>query len=194
MRTRVALMACVGAALMAEAAAAQQRVTVDVRADVAMPVEKFAGAELGTGVGFGGTLAVRIQRHLHVYGGWDWLHFNPEASFAGVDMDFEETGYTFGLRFDHPIRGQTGLTLRIDAGGTYKHLEIEGNDGEGLLDSEHKPGFELGIGFTIPIGGSWRVASGARFRSLKPEFDIDQGTTKATLRYVGFELGVTKRF
>ena len=57
------------------------------------------------------TLAVRALKHLHVYGGWDWMHFSSDNSFAGSNMDFEETGYTYGLRYQHPLRGETGGLL-----------------------------------------------------------------------------------
>lgn len=185
--------ACCGVALAGHLGA-QERIALDFRGSVAMPIEKLAGAELGTGLGFGGVFAVRVQPHLYVYTGWDWLHFNPESSFAGSDVDFEETGYTFGLRFDHPFRDGSPMTFRLEAGGTFKHIEFESNDGDAVVDSDHSLGFELGAGFTVPLAGSWRLAPMVRFRSLKPEFDFDDIVTRGNMRYVGFELGIAKRF
>lgn len=174
---------------------AQQRVTVDLRAAAAVAAQKLAGAELDAGVGFGGTLAFRIQPHLHVYGGWDWLHFRADDSFAGSDRDFEETGYTFGLRFEHPVRDEEGrLAYRLEGGGTFKHIEIEDDEGELVADSDHGLGFEVGAALLVPLGNAWRFVPALRYRSLDRDFRIGSTTTDASLRYVALELGISRRF
>jgi hypothetical protein len=38
------------------------------------------------------------------------------------------------------------------------------------------------------------LTPGVRFRSLTPEFEITGVTTRGDLRYVGIELGVSRRF
>jgi hypothetical protein len=174
---------------------AQQRVTVDLRAAAAVAAQKLAGTELDAGIGFGGTLAFRIQPHLHVYGGWDWLHFSADDSFAGSDRDFEETGYTFGLRFEHPVRGEEGrLAYRLEGGGTFKHIEIEDDEGELVADSDHGLGFEVGAALLMPLGDTWRFVPALRYRSLDRDFRIGSTTTDASLRYVSLELGISRRF
>jgi len=170
-----------------------QGLTADLRAVAATP-GKLAGTELDMGVGFGVTVAWRVQPHLHVYGGWDWLHFGSDNSFAGSDRDFEETGYTFGLRFEHPLGDASRLLYRVDAGGTYKHVEIEDVDGDIIADSKHGLGYEAGLGLLWPAGDAWRFGPTIRFRSLSPDFDINGVTTSGTLRYVGLEMGVSRRF
>ena len=173
--------------------AGAQGLTADLRAVAATP-GKLAGTELDMGVGFGVTVAWRVQPHLHVYGGWDWLHFGSDNSFAGSDQDFEETGYTFGLRFEHPLGDASRLLYRIEAGGTYKHVEIENVDGDIIADSKHGLGYEAGLGLLWPAGDTWRFGPTIRFRSLSPDFDINGLTTSGTLRYVGLEVGVSRRF
>jgi hypothetical protein len=169
-------------------ASGQERVALDVRGVLASATGDLADADVGTGFGFGATVALRVQQHLHLYGGWDWVHFGAD------DADFEETGYTFGLRFEHPLRagGRTGY--RLEGGGTYKHVEVEDGDGDLIADSDHKLGFELGAGLVTPLGDVWRVTTMGRFRSLSPEFDVGPGITSGTFRYVALEIGFTRRF
>ena len=170
-----------------------QRVTVDLRGSAAMPTQELAGADLDMGFGFGGTVAYRLMPHLHLYGGWDWLHFGADQSFAGTNMDFEETGYTFGLRFEHPLVASSALMYRIEGAGTYKHLEIE-DDGSIIGDSGHELGFELGLGVLWPLGSTWRLAPTVRYRALSNDFTIGNTTTAANLRYTGLEIGFSRKF
>ena len=179
---------------MASSAAAQQRTTIDLRTTAVSTITDFADADLSPGVGLGATLAVRLQPHLHLYGGWDWIRFTSDASFAGADRDFEETGYTFGLRFEHPLREASRLSYRLEAGGLYKHIEIESSDGDLVSNSGHGLGFEAGAGLLFPLGDAWRLAPTVRLRSHTPSFTIGAVTTDATMRYVGLELGVSRRF
>jgi hypothetical protein len=160
---------------------------------VATATQRLAGADLSVGLGFGATLAYAVQRHLAVYGAWDWIHFQSEQSFAGTDMDFEETGYSLGLRFQRPMLRERML-FRVEAGGTFKHVEIQNVDGNIVSDSGHGLGFEAGGGVVIPIGTNWRLGPTVRFRSLTPDHEIAGTTTKTDSRYVGVEIGLSRRF
>lgn len=82
---------------------AQDRWRVDIRPGVAFPTEQLGDADLSTGYGLEGTVAYRFMPHLSAYAGWGWHQFSAEASFAGANVDVEENGYTYGLRFTHPI-------------------------------------------------------------------------------------------
>ncbi len=181
-------------ALGATGATAQNRFALDLRAAVDAPAGKLADADLSTGVGFGSTLAVRVQPHLSVYGGWDWLHFTARQSFAGSDRDFEETGYTLGLRFEHPFANRARLAYRLEAGGTYKHVEIEDGGGDLLSNSGHSLGYEGGLGLVLSQGRGWRLTPTLRYRSLSPEFTIGSAKTSANLRYFGIDVGVSRTF
>jgi hypothetical protein len=195
MRTTFTL-AATALALLASgsSAAAQQRVTFDLRVAAAMPNDDLADADLQTGFGFGSTLAFRLQPHLHIYGGWDWMHFSSDQSFAGGELDFEETGYTFGLRFEHPFKPDAQLAYRLEAGGIYKHVEIEDDEGDLVADSGHELGFEAGAGLLVPLGAQWSLTPTIRLRSFEPSFTIGTTTTDGTMRYIGFELGISRRF
>src|SRR5690606_14067184 len=98
MRTRLAVAALL---LVPAALQGQSRFSVEVGAHAAVPIQDFGNAELETGLGFGANIRYRIQPHLAAYAGWEWQHFTTEV--LATDLDVEETGYTFGLRFEHPF-------------------------------------------------------------------------------------------
>lgn len=192
--SRILATAAAMAFALAPHATHAQRVTIDLRAATGFPSADLADAALDPGYGFGTSIAWRAQEHMHLYGGWDWLHFTAEQSFAGSDLDFDETGYTFGLRFEHPWRGASRLLYRLEAGGTYKHIEVEDADGDPVVDSKHGLGYELGAGLLVPIGRGWRMAPTLRWRALRRDFEIGNVTTSGDLRYVGLEVGLSRRF
>ena len=115
-------------------AQAQNRVRFELRGGAAFPTAELGGATLGTGFGFEGTVAYRIQPHLSVYAGWDWHRFTADASFAGPNTDLEETGYAVGLQVQHPLQsGAVALPLR--AGATCNHIEIGNGAGNPVTES-----------------------------------------------------------
>lgn len=187
----VATLACL--ALPANALA-QSRFHFELRPGIAIPTQDLADASLQTGLGFEGTIGYRVMPHLGVYAGWDWHHFNARQSFAGPDLDFEETGYAFGLRFQHPLGDEVSkVALQLRGGGTYNHIEVENNDGDLVVDTGHGLGWEAGVGLAVRLGG-WELVPGARYRSLKRDFDIGATTTSGTLSYLAIEVGFARRF
>ena len=179
--------------LAAASADAQSTWSLDVRAGPAFPVQDLGAAELETGFGLEGTIAYRFAPHLAAYGGWDYHTFGTED---GTDTDVDETGYAFGLRFEHPFSGETGSgpALRLRAGGTYNHIEVENADGDSVADSGHGLGWEAGAGVTFAIGESVRLSPGVRYRALSRDLTIDEVTTDVDLRYLAAEVGVTWSF
>jgi hypothetical protein len=190
---RYSALAVLASALLTTDIAAQ-RITLDLRGAVAAPTSELGDADLGVGAGFGGTVAFRLQPHLHLFGGWDWMRFTAENSFAGPDRDFEETGYTLGLRFEHPLRPSSRTLYRIEAGGTYKHIEVEDSDGDLIEDTGHGLGYELGAGLLVPLGETWKLAPTLRYRALARDFTIGSTTTSGDLRYMALEIGFSRRF
>jgi hypothetical protein len=179
---------------LAASALPAQRLTADLRGAMAVPTQDFADADFDLGFGFGATLAYRFQTHVHVYGGWDRMRFPAPQSFAGTDTDFEETGYTLGLRFEHALGDAWPLWYRLEAGATFKHIEIEDADGDRIADSGHGTGLEVGVGLLVPLGASWRFAPTLRWRTLEREFTIANVTTRSDLTYGALELGLSRRF
>lgn len=96
----------------------------------------------------------------------------------------------FGLRFDHPFRGEwgNGPSYRLRAGVTLNHIELEDADGEAIDDSGHGAGFEVGAGVMLPLGDRFRFGPEVRYRSLGRELDVGTGATDVDLNYFAFDL------
>jgi hypothetical protein len=181
-------------AVGAEAATAQEeRWAIELRVNAAVPTQDVQDSELGGGLGAEATLGYRFMPHLAAYAGWDWIHFGPSASFAGPDMDFEETGYAFGLRFEHPL-AQSGLAGWVRGGGIYDHIEIEDDNGDVVADSGHGLGWEAALGLAVPMGTAWSLTPGVRFRSLSRDIEMGNVTTPVDLRYLAVVIGFARRF
>ena len=153
-------------------------------------------AALGPGLGFEGLLEYRLMPHVLGYGGWDWHHFGSDQSFAGTDMDFEETGYAFGLRFEHPFTGEAGAgpAWWVRTGVTVNHIEIENPDGDIVGDSGHGLGWEAGTGVTVPVADRWKITPGLRYRALSRDVTVSGATSKVDLSYMLFEIGLSRSF
>jgi opacity protein-like surface antigen len=112
---------------------------------------------------------------------------------AGTDL-----GLGFGLGGTLSYRIQfadaSPVLFRIEAGATYKHIEIESQAGGIVADSGHSLGFEAGGGVVVRVGPSWRLTPTVRFRSLSADFELPGVTTKSDMRYGGLELGLTYQF
>lgn len=166
------------------------RWSFDLQPGAAIPVSEVEGDELGVGFGFGGSFAYRFLDHLSLYAGWDWHRFAPDELLGVQDLDVEETGYVFGLRFDHPFSGEvgSGASYRLRAGVTLAHIELEDADGEITDDSGHGAGFEVGVGAMFPLGGSWRIGPELRYRSLGREVDVGSGPVDVDLNYLALDV------
>ena len=173
---------------------AQDRVRIEVVPGAVFSTETFADSDLGNGLGVGAHLSVPVLPHLAAYGGWNYHGFRAETSFAGPDVDVEETGYAFGVRFEHPMAGATSPALMLKAGGTYDHIEIENAAGDLIADSGHGFGWEAGAGVAFPLGDRWHITPGVRFRSLTRDIDVGAIRTPVTLRYVAAEIGFSRSF
>jgi hypothetical protein len=173
---------------------AQDRWQLEVRGGPAFAVKDLGTASLGTGFGFEGTVAYRIQPHLSVYAGWDWYRFPADASSSTPDSDFEETGYAFGFRFQHPIRQSQSVALLLRAGGTYNHIETENGAGDIVSDTGHGLGWEGGAGLALRLSDQWQVTPGVRFRSLTRDLATDGPAVSADLQYLAVEVGFARRF
>jgi opacity protein-like surface antigen len=168
----------------------------DLHAGLAAPTSEIDGADLGAGTGFETNFAYRVLPHLAIYAAWDWHRFTPDEVLGQSDLDLEETGYAFGLRFDHPLAGDDGdgPSYRIRAGVTLNHIELEDPDGDIVDDSGHGVGYEVGAGVMFPLAGPWTIGPQVRFRSLGRELDVGDGTVDVDLSYLAFDVVWSLRF
>lgn len=162
---------------------AQGRWGIDIRGSVAFPTQELGEADLNTGFGIEPTVHYRFMPHLAAYVGWGWHQFTTDNWVATAEMDVEETGYTFGLQFVHPIQG-TSLSYFVRGGGVYNHIELENEEGNVSADSDHGLGWQAEAGLAIPISEYWNIMPGVRYRALGREIEIENVKTQIDLQYV----------
>lgn len=169
------------------------RFSFELGAGPSFATQKLAGSSLNTGAGFEGIFHYRFMPHTGAYLGWGWNRHSSDNSFAGNSMDFEETGYVFGLQFKHPIaNGRFSYYLR--AAGLYNHIEIENADGDIVDDTGHGLGWQLAGGIALPIGRKWSLTPGLKFNVLSRELDNGTMTRDLDLSYLTTRIGIVKAF
>jgi hypothetical protein len=172
---------------------AQDKWSLEFRPGVDYATIDIADADLGIGFGFEGTISYRFMPHLAAYAGWSYNNFAVDQSFAGPDASFEETGYTFGLQFIHPI-GESGLSYLVRAGGTYNHIEIENNYGDIIIDSGHGLGWQAEAGLVIPLSKKFSLLPSLRYRSLNRDIEIENVSTSVDFNYLSVGVGLSWSF
>lgn len=193
-RTLAALSALAAfAALDAAPASAQDRWGFDLRAAGGIATQDDARDTSESGFGFGATVYLGLQEHLYAYGGWDWMRYQALEEIAGPDVDLEETGYHFGLRFEHPF-GDSDVRWWARGGALIHHFEFENDDGDIIEDTGHGLGWEGAAGLTVPLGSTWSLTPGVRYRSVTREAELLNLTTDVELQAVTFELGFRRSF
>jgi len=174
-------------------ATAQDRFGIQLSIDGSAATQDIGGADLAPGFGFEANLTYRFMPHLSSYAGWGWQRFGSDDLFAGGEVDFEETGYRFGVQFMHPL-GSMPVDYFIRAGGMYNHIEVENGNGDIIADSGHGLGWQVGAGVSVPLGTKWRFMPGLRYQSLSRDIKGDSFTTDADLNYVALELSFHRSF
>lgn len=172
---------------------AQNRFNWEIRAGVDFATQELGNADLNTGFGFDGILTYQFMPHTGVFGGWGWHHFSSDDSFAGSDVDFEETGYTFGLEYLHPL-GNSTLDFYIRGGGIYNHIEVESSDGDITADSDHGLGWQVEGGLAFDLGNRWVLKPGVRYRSLSRDIEFGNTNTDVDLTVFNTSIGISRSF
>jgi hypothetical protein len=149
--------------------------------------------DLGTGLGFEGVFHYRVLKHTGIYLGWGWKHFPSESSFAGQEVDFEETGYIYGVQFKHPL-GNSRLSYILRAGGTWNHLELENSSGDITYDTGHGAGWQASAGLEIPLWRKWNLTPTFKYSSLNRSFESETGDFSSNLNYLALQVGFFKNF
>jgi len=155
--------------------------------------QKMAGSSLNAGMGFEGMFHYRFLPHTGMYAGWGWNKFSADHSFAGANMDFEETGYVFGLQFKHPIEN-TAMSYFLRAGGLYNHIEVENEDGDIIGDTGHGTGWQVAAGIEMAISGKWAFSPGLKYNSLSRDIDMEGNTFSLDQNYLSLRVGFLRTF
>lgn len=174
-------------------AVAQDRLSWELRPAVGFATQELGDAELTPGLGIEGSIAYRFMPHLSAYAGWGWQQFSANHSFAGANVDVEETGYTFGLQFIHPI-GTLPLSYLVKAGGIFNHIEIENGEGDVTADSGHGLGWQAEAGLVFPVGEHWRLLPTLRYRALSRDIEVGNSSTAVDLNYLSVGVGISRFF
>ena len=165
----------------------------ELNAGPSYATQSLAGSDLKLGVGFEGLLHYKFIPHLGVYAGWGWNKFASDETFEGIEADFEETGYQFGLQYSHPIRS-SGTSWFVRAGGLYNHIEVEDPDGEIVGDTGHGLGYHAGTGMEISLGSKWSLTPVVKFHSLNRDVEINANNRNLDLKYLSLRIGLTRAF
>jgi len=181
--------------LTVNTAGAQKKWCAELRSGVNFPAKELGDANLKTGFGFEGNITYRIIPNLAAYAGWGWNQFSANQSFAGNNVNFEETGYSFGLAYFLPIKNSV-VNYMIRGGGIYNHIETENSSGKIINDTGHQLGWRLGTGVTIPLtnNNKWFLIPEVSYRSLSGEINMGDKATPVQLRYVSAGIGLTYAF
>lgn len=171
----------------------EKRFGFEVNAGASLATGKLNDADLTPGFGWECDFQYRFMNHVSVYGGWGWNWFSADKSFAGDNMDFEETGYILGLEFKHPLPNSL-VSLYVRGGALYNHIEIENEDGDITFDTGHGWGWQTAVGLDIPLGKNWSLTPGVKFHSLSNEPEYQEQSIDMDLNYVNFNVGILKRF
>lgn len=193
MNSTKTLLIAVAILLAAQTSYAQNSFSLELRTGVDFATQELGDADLNTGFGFDGILSYRFMPHTSIFGGWGWHRFTSDDSFAGANMDFEETGYTFGLEFLHPL-GQSPVNFYLRGGGIYNHIEVEDDDGDITGDSDHGLGWQAGAGLAFDIGNRWMLKPGVRYRSLSRDIEVGDISSDIDLTYFNIAVGIAKTF
>ena len=195
MKTRISLLTIALSILAMNAFAQnnQDRWAFELSTGASYATTELGDATLKAGPAIEGTFYYRFLEHTSIYVGWGWKKFGSNQSFAGNNMDFEETGYTYGLQFKHPLSG-TKLNYVVRAGGIYNHVEIENNAGDIVSDTGHGLGWQAAGGFEIPLGRSWTLIPTLKYSSLSRDFESGTDTFSSDLNYLSTQIGFSKTF
>jgi opacity protein-like surface antigen len=153
----------------------------------------LAGASLNTGMGFEGIFNYRFLPHTGLYAGWGWNKFSADNSFAGSHMDFEETGYVYGIHFKHPLKG-TKLSYYLRAGGLYNHIELENEDGNIIGDTGHGTGWQVAGGVELALSKKWNFTPGFKYNSLSRDVKFEGTTYSLQQDYFSLRIGFLRNF
>lgn len=186
--------------LMAQAAfvpgplAAQGAWTLEQNGGVALTTRDLGDASLGLGYGFGGSVGYRFAGPVGLYAGWSWFRFHSDQSFAGPDVEVDETGVVYGLQVEQALGARPLPELRLRGGLTYERVDLEPSGGGNGIRSDYDLGWGASALLAFPIGEHLRIGPGVHYRAYSPFFPVGNGSVSADLDHVSVDVAFAWRF
>ncbi|AVR46349.1 opacity protein [Christiangramia fulva] len=172
---------------------AQQKWTFEFRPDLNFPTTKIENEKFNTGFGFDASISYKFTSAFGVYAGWGWNIYRIENLPDTGNIDIDETGYTFGVIFSHPI-SDPSFSYFLRLGGIYTHLELENGAGDTIASSDHQPGWEIAAGLDFSYFGSFSLLPQIGYRSFSADFSSEDIYPKIDLNNLFFGIGIAKSF
>jgi hypothetical protein len=194
MKTRMIIVAVIMATITLSSMAQVKsgKFGVEIRPGASLATTELAGSSLDPGFGIEGTLHLDLWKSLSVYAGWGWNRFASDESFAGNDIDFEETGYVMGLRYTYKLP-QAPLGLFAKAGAIYNHIEVE-DGGDIIADSGHGWGWQSEAGVDISLGNGWKLRPGLKYQALNRDLTVGNANRIVDHNYISLGVGIARYF
>lgn len=149
------------------------------------------GAKSGFGYGLDVGVALGM---LGVYAGFDHINFNCETSSCSSEGQYKLQGVAVGVKLRPVTAGR--LHPYVKGGVTFNSLE--GTYGAGSatsLTTDRAPGYELGVGANLSLGGLLFLTPQLRYvgQNLKAKIPgVNAPTTKSdAINYMAFDLGLS---
>lgn len=193
MKNKIFTTAILGFLFVLNFSFAQEKWSVELRPGTNYATEKISDAELKFGIGGEFSVSYNIIPLCSVYLGWSYNNFGVDSSFVGKNGSFEETGYTYGLKFFHEL-GDNNYALFLIIGGTYNHLEIESDKGEIIIDSGHGLGWQTELGLQFKLVNNFSLTPSVRYRSLNRNIEINGSKNAVNLNYLSIGIGINWSF
>lgn len=194
MRTRVLLvLVLVSVMVKGYAQEKEGRFSFELNSGVSFATSELGDVELKPGFGFEGIIHYQLMQYWGVFAGWGWNKLSSKEEIGGEHLDFEETGYVFGVQYKHPF-SELPLEYYVRAGGLYNHIETESSEGTIVDDTGHGLGWQIAGGVEVELGGKWSLVPGLKFSSLSRTTDYLGTSADLDLNYISLRVGVLKKF
>jgi len=155
----------------------------ELLAGVSFPTEDFGSIKLDAGSGFEGTVSYQLTPSISAYGGWGWYDFSSNGP------EVVQQGYVVGMQLAAYSPNRSTI-LRVRAGVTYEHIELQNNLGNVVYDSKPSTGFEIGAALAFPFVGDWEIVPGIRYRSLNRPIEINGVESNTDLNYFALDVSI----
>ncbi len=173
---------------------AQEKWSLEFKPGLNFPSTELGETSLKTGFGFELIGAYKFSPQFDVYAGWGWTQFKTKEALLNEEIDVNETGYSFGLKFTNPFLNFVKTSYVLSVGGIYNHLELEDRFGDTIGDTGHSLGWQVAVGLEYFIAENWSLRPEMRYRSFSKDFTYRNFSKELDHKYVSIGLGIAISF